>query len=192
VIRLISRISDNARMPFPARLRLVSVAALLPLLLAGCGKTGGTPEIKQVGVFTQSADGLVEMPKLGTLGMTYGPRLHPEIPDYDIPVVTDVGPMYVNLPDFPIATVKGIEWHGYRLGGNVSPGSPAPSTATPQDWKVVPVVTEQTTTPGLFKVVVGKADASTGRWKPELSHEYFGLTVDGGHNGSPVWAVRIK
>jgi hypothetical protein len=88
--------------------------------------------------------------------------------------------------------VKGIEWHGYRLGGNASPGSATPSTATPQDWKYVRVVTEQTKTPGLFKVMVGTADASTGRWKPELSHEYFGLTYDGGYKGSPVWAIRIK
>ena len=166
--------------------------SLLPLLLVGCGKTGGTPEIKGIGVFTQSSDALVEMRKFGTLGTTYGPRLYPDIPDYDVPVVTDVGPMYVNIPDFPISTVKGIEWHGYRLGGNASPGSATPSTATPQDWKYVRVVTEQTKTPGLFKVVVGRADASTGRWKPELSHEYFGLTYDGGYKGSPVWAIRIK
>ena len=162
------------------------------VLLIGCSKTGGIPEIKQVGVFTQTADTLVEMRKFGTLGMTYGPRLYPEIPDYDVAVVTDVGPMYVNIPDFPISAVKGIEWHGYRLGGNASPGSPTRSTATPQDWKVVPVVTEQTKTPGLFKILVSKADGSTGRWKPELNHEYFGLTVDGGSKGSPVWAVRIK
>ena len=177
-------------MSISARFRRASLAALIPLLLAGCGKTEGTPEIKQVGVFTQSADGLVEMRKFGTLGMTYGPRLYPEIPDYDVPVVTDVGPMYLNIPDFPVATVKGIEWHGYRLGGNASPGSA--STATAQDWKFVRVVSEPTKTPGLFKIVVGTADASTGRWRPEQSHEYFGLTFDGGYKGSSVWAVRIK
>jgi hypothetical protein len=179
--------TDNAAMPFPSR----SHVALLALsLLAGCAKTGGTPEIKQIGVFTQADDTLVEMRKVGTLGTTYGPRLYPELPEYDVPVVTFVGPMYINIPDVPVSALKGIEWHGYRLGGNGSVGTP--SAATPQDWKSVQVVTEQTKTPGLFKVVVATADASTGRWKPELSHEYFGLTVDGGYKGSPVWAVRIK
>jgi hypothetical protein len=133
---------------------------------------------------------LVEVPKLGMLGNSYGPRLYPEIPDYDIPLVTDVGPMYVNIPDFPVSTLKGIEWHGYRLGGNASPGSP--STATAQDWKAVKLTTEQTKTPGLFKIVVSAADAGTGRWRPELNHEYFGLTIDGGYKGGPVWAVHIK
>ena len=174
------------------RSRIALLALVLPLLLIGCDKTGGTPEIKQTGVFTQAAGTLIEMRKFGTLGMTYGPRLYPEIPDYDVNVVPDVGPMYVNIADFPVSTLKGIEWHGYRLGGNVSPGSPSPSTATPEDWKFVRVVSEQTKTPGLIKVLVGTADASTGRWKPEISHEYFGLTVDGGSKGSPVWAVRIK
>ena len=173
-----------------ARPRLTTAALVLPLLLAGCGASGQLPEIKGTGVFIQSADTLVPVPKLGTLGNTYGPRLYPEIPDYDIPVVPDVGPIYVNLPDFPVSTLKGIEWHGYRLGGNGSVGSP--STATPQDWKAVRLTTEQTKTPGLFKIVVSTADAGTGRWKPELSHEYFGLTVDGGYKGGPVWAVRIK
>jgi hypothetical protein len=172
-----------------SRARPVLVLALA-LPLCGCDRTGGTPELKQAGVFTQSAGALVEMRKLGTLRTTLGPHLFPEIPEYDILVVDYVGPMYVNIPEFPIASVKGIEWHGYRLGGNTSVGTP--STATPHDWKSVPVVTGQTKTPGLFKIVVGAADVTTGRWKPEISHEYFGLTIDGGNAGSPVWAVRIK
>ena len=181
--------TDNARMSFPSR-SAIALAALS--LLAGCARTGGTPELKQVGVFTQADDTLVEMRKLGTLGTTYGPRLFPELPEYDIPVVTFVGPIYINIPDFPVTSLKGIEWHGYRLGGNGSVGSP--STATPQDWKAVNVnvTTEPAKTPAIFKVVVADADARTGRWKPELSHEYFGLTVDGGYKGGPVWAVRIK
>jgi hypothetical protein len=179
-------------MVFSSRSRVALMTMLFPVLLVGCGKAGDVPEIKGIGVFTQTAEALVEMRKVGTLGMTYGPRLYPEIPDYDIPVVTAVGPMYVNLPEFPLSAVKGIEWHGYRLGGNASPGSSTPSTATPQDWKYVRIVSEQTKTPGLFKIVVGTADPSTGRWKPEIGHEYFGLTVDGGQKGSPVWAVRIK
>jgi hypothetical protein len=130
------------------------------------------------------------MRRLGTLGTTYGPRLYPEIPEDSIPVVTDVGPMYVNLPEVAASSLKGIEWHGYRLGGNSPVGSR--STATPQDWKSVAVVTEPTKTAGLFKVVVAAADATTGRWKPEISHEYFGLTVDGGYKPNPIWAVRIR
>jgi hypothetical protein len=182
--------NDNGRMPLPPRPHIAVLALVLPLLLIGCDKTGGTPKIKQIGVFTQSGGTLVEMPKLGTLGMTYGPHLYPELPEYDIPVVGDVGPMYVNIPDFPVSTLKGVEWHGYRLGGNTSAGTP--STATPKEWKFVPVITEQTKTPGLFKVLVSTADAKTGRWKPELEHEYFGLTIEGGIAGSPVWAVHIK
>jgi hypothetical protein len=58
--------------------------------------------------------------------------------------------------------------------------------------KAVSIVTEPTETAGLVKVVVGKADPRTGRWKPEISHEYFGLTVDEGYKPSPIWAVRIK
>jgi hypothetical protein len=177
-------------MPFRARLRIAILALVLPWLVVGCSESGRPPEIKGTGVFTQSAGTLVEIPKLGTLATTYGPRLYPELPEYDIPVVADVGPLYVNIPDFPVATLKGIEWHGYRLGGNGSVGSP--STATPRDWKSVQVTTEPTKTPGLFKVVVSAADASTGRWKPEMSHEYFGLTIDGGYKGSPIWAVRIR
>jgi hypothetical protein len=178
-------------MPCSLRSRAAVLALALPLLLFGCDKTGGTPELKEVGVFTQSAGTLFEMRKLGTLRTTLGPHLFPEIPEYDVLVVPYVGPMYVNIPEFPISTVKGIEWHGYRLGGNTSVGTP--STATAQDWKPVPVnITAQPTTPGLFKIVVSAADPGTGRWKPELSHEYFGLTTDGGSNGSPVWAVRIK
>jgi hypothetical protein len=172
------------------RPRLAVVALGLSWLLTGCDQSGQLPEIKGTGVFMQSAGTLVAVPKLGTLATSYGPRLYPELPDYDIPVVPDVGPMYVNIPDFPVPTLKGIEWHGYRLGGNGSVGSP--STATPQDWKAVRLTTEPTKTPGLYKIVVSTADARTGRWKPELSHEYFGLTVDGGYKGGPVWAVRIK
>jgi len=169
---------------------VVVVALVLPVLLIGCNSSGQLPEIKGVGVFTEAAGTLVTIPKLGMLGQSYGPRLYPEIPDYDIPIVPDVGPIYVNIPDFPVATLKGIEWHGYRLGGNASVGNP--STATAQDWKSVRVTTEQTKIPGLYKVVVATADAGTGRWKPELSHEYFGITTDGGYKGGPVWAVRIK
>ena len=175
-------------MPFRARLRLA--VAALPLLLFGCTGSGGLPEIKGIGVFTESVGKVIEIPKLGTLATTYGPRLYPELPDYGIPLVVDVGPIYVNIPDFPVSTLKGIEWHGYRLGGNGSVGSP--STAKPHDWKSVSVVSEPTKVPGLFKIVVATADARTGRWKPELSHEYFGLTVDGGYKGGPIWAVRIK
>ena len=171
------------------RSRIHPLALVLVLIAVGCNKTG-EPEIKKTGLFTQSGKTLLEIPKLGTLGSSYGPRLYPEIPDYDIPVVPDVGPIYVNVPDLPVSKLKGIEWHGYRLGGNASPGSP--STATPQDWKAVTVVTEPTPTAGVFKVVVGTADPKTGRWRPEISHEYFGLTIDSGYKPSPIWAVRIK
>jgi hypothetical protein len=163
---------------------------MLLLLSGACGESGGTPEIKQPGMFTQSGGYLVEMRKLGTLANMYGPRLYPDLPEYDIPVVTEVGPIYVNVPDLPVKNLKGIEWHGYRLGGNGSAG--APSTATPQDWKSVAVTTEPTQTAGIFKVVVGAADAKTGRWKPESSHEYFGLALDAGYKGGPIWAVKIK
>lgn len=164
---------------------------LLLLMLAGCTRTGATPEIEQTGVFIQSGGDLVEMLRLGTLGNTYGPRLFPEIPEDSIPVVTDVGPIYVNIPGVQASSLKGIEWHGYRLGGNAPVGSR--STATPQDWKAVPiVVTAAPSGAGVFKVVVAAADPKTGRWKPEISHEYFGLTVDGGYKPNPIWAVRIK
>jgi hypothetical protein len=169
-------------------LRLLALALLG--LLAGCSDPGKLPEIKGTGVFIQSAGALIEVPKLGTLGTTYGPRLYPELPDYDIPVVPDVGPIYVNIPGFPLSTLEGIEWHGYRLGGNGAVGSR--STATPADWKSVRVTAEQTRVPGLLKIVVAAADATTGRWKPELSHEYFGITTGDRFKGSPVWAVRIK
>ena len=141
------------------------------LTIGGCTSAGGTPELKQPGIFMMSGGNLVEMRKLGTLGNTYGPRLFPEIPEYDIPVVSEVGPIYVNLPDVPAEKLKGIEWHGYRLGGNAPPGSR--STATPADWKsvAVAIVTEPTKTAGVFKVVVSAADPKTGRWKPELNHE---------------------
>ena len=165
------------------------VFALL-LAVAACGKTADLSEIKKPGVFTVTDGNLVEIPRLGTLGNTYGPRLYPEIPDYDITAMPDVSPIYVNMPDVPVSTLKGIEWHGYRLGGNASVGSR--STATPQDWKLVAIVSEPTKVPGLFKVVVGTADPKTGRWRPEISHEYFGLTVDGGFKPNPIWAVRIK
>jgi len=179
------------RMPPVPRVRVLPPVLILLLALAGaCSDAGGMPEIKQPGIFTQSGGYLVEMRKLGTLATTYGPRLYPDLPEYDIPVVADVGPIYVNVPDLPVKNLKGIEWHGYRLGGNASVG--APSTATPQDWKSVAVKTEPTKTPGIFKVVVGSADPTTGRWKPESSHEYFGLTVDAGYKGAPVWAVKIK
>lgn len=178
---------DNTDMP---RVRLVlSVLMVLPLV-AGCSSADDPPEIKKAGVFTQAGGYLVEIPRLGTLAATYGPRLYPELPEYDIPVVPDVGPIYVNVADLPMASVKGIEWHGYRLGGNGSVGSP--STATAEDWKSVPIVTEPTKTAGVFKVVVAAADAKTGRWKPELRHEYFGLAVDAGYKGGPIWAVKIK
>ena len=166
------------------------VVLLLLLAVAGCNKTPATAEIKQTGVFMESGGDLVEIHKLGTLGNTYGPRLFPEIPEDSIPVVTDVGPIYVNIPDVQPASLKGIEWRGYRLGGNAPVGSR--STATPQEWKTVEIVTAPTGTAGIFKVTVAAADAKTGRWKPEISHEYFGITVDGGYKPNPIWAVRIK
>ena len=165
---------------------------LLLLMLVGCNKASGPAEIKQAGVFMQSGGELVEMRRLGTLGTSYGPRLYPEIPEDSIPVVSDVGPIYVNVPDVQPSSLKGIEWHGYRLGGNASVGSR--STATPQDWKSVPinVTTEPTSIPGVLKVVVAAADAKTGRWKPEINHEYFGLTVGDGYKPGPIWAVKIR
>jgi len=167
-------------------------ALALLLMVAGCKRAGDVPEIKQPGMFIVVDDTLVEIPKLGTLGNSYGPRLYPEIPDYNVPAVPDVSPIYVNIPDLAVSNLKGIEWHGYRLGGNASPDRP--STATPQDWKAVPINVTSTPgkTPGLYRIVVAAADAKTGRWKPEISHEYFGLTVDGGYKPNPIWAVRIK
>ena len=147
------------------------------------------PDIKQPGVFIESEGYLVEIRKLGTFGTSYGPRLYPELPEYDIPAVTTVSPIYVNLPELSTATLKGIEWHGYRLGGNASPDTP--STATAHDWKAVPITKESTSVPGVFKVVVGAADAR-GRWKPESTHEYFGIAVDAGYKTAPIWAVKIK
>jgi hypothetical protein len=171
--------------------RRLQLALLLLLTFVGCDR-GGMPEITKNGMFTQRGADLIEIPKLGTLGNSYGPRLYPEIPDYDIPLVVDVGPIYVNIPDLAVDKLKGIEWHGYRLGGIGS--ADLRSTATPQDWKSVPVsiVTEGAKNPIVYKVVVAAADAKTGRWKPEISHEYFGLTVDGGYKPNPIWAVRIK
>ena len=173
-----------------SHVRFLSLELILLLLLVGCTSAGGTPEIKQPGIFMMSGGYLVEMRKLGTLGNTYGPRLYPEIPEYDIPVVSEIGPMYVNLADVPAAKLKGIEWHGYRLGGNAPAGSR--SNATPADWKSIAIVTEPTKTAGIVKVVVGLADPKSGRWKPELNHEYFGLTVDAGYKESPIWAVKIQ
>src|SRR3954463_5395671 len=110
------------RMPSTLGPRL-SVLALL-LIAAGCS-TGGMPEIKEPGVFIESDGFLVEIKKLGTLGWTYGPRVYPELPDYGIPAVARVSPIYVNLPELATATLKGVEWHGYRLGGNSTPNTPS-------------------------------------------------------------------
>ncbi len=172
------------------RSRIHPLSLVLLLISVGCNQGGGISEIQKTGMFTQRNADLIEIPKLGTLGNSYGPRLYPEIPDYDIPLVVDVGPIYVNIPDLPASKLKGIEWHGYRLGGNGSVGSR--STATADDWKAVDIVAEPTKTAGIFKVVVAKAEPKTGHWKPEINHEYFGLTVDEGYKPSPIWAVRIK
>jgi hypothetical protein len=169
-----------------------SLAPILVLALAACGTANKTPEIKQQGLFTLVEGNLIEIPKLGTLGNSYGPRLFPEIPEYNIPAVSDVGPIYVNLPDVDGGKLKGIEWHGYRLGGNTSPGTR--STATPIDWRAVPIVVTAApgATPAVLKIVVASADPKTGRWKPEPNHEYFGVTVDAGYKDSPIWAVKIR
>ena len=174
----------------PAYLRSCSLLFTVAFLLmtAGC-RAGSMPDIKQPGVFIQSDGYLVEIRKLGTLGNTYGPRLYPELPEYNIPAVTKVSPIYLNLPELATATLKGIEWHGYRLGGNASPDTP--SSASPQDWKAVPITKEPTNMPGIFKVVAGAADAQ-GRWKPEPAHEYFGIAVDAGYKPGSIWAVKIK
>jgi hypothetical protein len=172
------------------RSRLHWLVSLLPfLLLTDCGQAGGMPEITQKGVFTETGGFVVEIKQLGTLANTYGPRLFPELPEYNIPVVDQVSPIYLNLPELANVQFKGIEWHGYRLGGNASAGSP--STAKPDEWKAIDVVKEPTSTAGIFKVTVKGADAK-GRWKPEPSHEYFGIAVDGGYKGGPIWAVKIK
>lgn len=147
------------------------------------------PDVKKPGVFIEVDGFLVEIRQLGTLGNTYGPRLYPELPEYNIPAVDMVSPIYLNLPELATAPLKGIEWHGYRLGGNASPDRP--STATPQDWKAVAIRKESTSVPGIFKVVVVGAD-DKGRWKPESSHEYFGIAVDAGFKAGPIWAVKIK
>ena len=174
------------RMP-PTLGSLLTVLALM-LMTAGC-RAGAMPEITQPGVFIEADGYLVEIKKLGTLGTTYGPRLYPELPEYNIPAVTRVSPIYLNLPELATAPLKGIEWRGYRLGGNASPDTP--STATAQDWKAVPIKKEPTSVPGIFKVVVAAADAQ-GRWKPESAHEYFGIAVDAGFKTGPIWAVKIK
>ena len=170
----------------PSRSFLFVLALLV--ITAGC-RTGSMPDIKQPGVFIEADGYLVEIKKLGTLGTSYGPRLFPELPEYNIPSVTKVSPIYLNLPELATATLKGIEWHGYRLGGNASPDTP--STATAQDWKAVPLKKEPTNVPGIFKVVAAAADAQ-GRWKPESNHEYFGVAVDAGYKAGPIWAVKIK
>jgi hypothetical protein len=172
----------------PAGRALLCILTAL-LLPTGCSRAGGVPEITQPGVFIETAGYVVEIKQLGTLANAYGPRLFPELPEYNIPVVDRVSPIYVNLPELANAQFKGIEWHGYRLGGNASAGSP--STAKPDEWKAIDVVKEPTSTPGIFKVTVKGADAQ-GRWKPESSHEYFGIAVDGGYKGGPIWAVKIK
>ena len=167
--------------------RLACVLALV-LMAAAC-RDGGVPEIKQPGVFIESDGYLVEIKKLGTLGNTYGPRIYPDLPEYDIPAVKTVSPIYLNLPELAGAPLKGVEWHGYRLGGNASPDTP--STATAQDWKAVPITKEPTDVPGIYKVVVAGADPQ-GRWKPEPTHEYFGIAVDAGYKPGAIWAVKIK
>ena len=166
----------------------LSLLALL-LLAAGCSRFSGMPEIKQPGVFIEADGYLVEIPKLGTLGWTYGPRVYPELAEYNIPTVSKITPIYVNLPELATATLKGIEWRGYRLGGNASPDTA--SSATVQDWKAVPIKKEPTNMPGVFKITVAAADAQ-GRWKPEPAHEYFGIAVDAGYKTGPIWAVKLK
>src|SRR5206468_332238 len=91
-------INDNERMWLLQDSRIHPLGLALLLMVSACYKAGETPEIKKPGIFTQSGGNLVEIPGLGTLGTSYGPRLYPEIPDYDIPVVPDVGPIYVNMP----------------------------------------------------------------------------------------------
>src|SRR6266851_8290606 len=101
-------INDNERMLVGQESRIHRLALVVLLMVTGCNNAGETPEIKKTGIFTQSGGNLVELRRLGTLGTAYGPRLYPELPDYDIPVVTDVGPMYVNIPDLPVSSLKGI------------------------------------------------------------------------------------
>lgn len=171
-----------------SRVRSLAPVVALLLMMVGC-RSGGMPDVKKPGVFIEVDGFLVEIRQLGTLGNTYGPRLYPELPEYNIPAVDMVSPIYLNLPELATAPLKGIEWHGYRLGGNASPDRP--STATPQDWKAVAIRKESTSVPGIFKVVVVGAD-DKGRWKPESSHEYFGIAVDAGFKAGPIWAVKIK
>ena len=153
---------------FPAALALL-------LLTAGC-RAGGVPDIKQPGVFIEVDGYLVEIKKLGTLGTSYGPRVYPQLPEYDIPSIPRVTPIFLNLPELATAPLKGIEWHGYRLGGNANSRSSPPPTSV---------------APGIFKVVVDAADAQ-GRWKPEPAHEYFGIAIDDGYKPGSIWAVKIK
>ena len=92
-----------------ARSRVYPLALVLLLMAAGCDKAGEIPEIKKTGMFTLSGDTLVEIPRLGTMGNSYGPRLYPEIPDYNIPAMPDVGPIYVNIPDLSASRLKGSD-----------------------------------------------------------------------------------
>jgi len=177
------------RWRYDERMSPVRALMMFALLLTTACRAGSMPEIKAPGVFIESDGYLVEIKKLGTLGSTYGPRVYPELPEYDIPAVTKVSPIYLNLPELAQASLKGVEWHGYRLGGNASPD--VASSAKPQDWKVVPLRKEATSVPGIFKVVVAAADAQ-GRWKPESGHEYFGLAVDAGYKPGSIWAVKLK
>jgi hypothetical protein len=170
-----------------SRSSLLSALALL-CAIAGC-RGGGMPDIKGPGVFIVSDGYLVEIPRLGTLGHSYGPRVYPKLPEYDIPTVSMVTPIYLNLPELATAPLKAIEWHGYRLGGNATPDRP--STATSQDWKAVAIRKEPTERPGIVTVVVAAADPQ-GRWRPALNHEYFGIAVDAGYEPGAIWAVKIK
>ena len=60
---------------------LLSSDAAPFLLLTGCGKSGGMPDITQKGVFTETGGFLVEIKQLGTLANTYGPRLASSSPN---------------------------------------------------------------------------------------------------------------
>ena len=98
---------------------LLSLLAL-GLVAAGC-RGGGVAEIKQPGVFIDSDGYLVEIKKLGTLGTSYGPRVYPELPEYDVPSVTKVSPIYVNLPELATAKVPTAEDVVAPAVGRVAP-----------------------------------------------------------------------